>query len=75
MRIIGYDDAFYVKESCMDYQSPTEGLQQSSQASYGAMNVDLALMSSAALARLAEEVKNESLVGGNYDRVHNRHNR
>jgi hypothetical protein len=37
--------------------------------------MDLSLMSSATLARLAEEVKNEELTANRYDRMHNRHNR
>ncbi|WP_420888654.1 YhhA family cyclophane-containing RiPP [Chromobacterium amazonense] len=40
------------------------------------MEVDLSLVTSATLARLIDEVKNEDLtVGGRYDRTHNKHNR
>lgn len=39
-------------------------------------DVDLKTLSSAALARLVEEVRHdEPLVGKAYDRTHNRHNR
>ena len=39
------------------------------------VEVNLAAVSSAALARLAEEVRNNDMAMGGYDRVHNRHNR
>jgi len=39
-------------------------------------DVDLKTLSSAALARLVEEVRHDDpLVGKTYDRTHNRHNR
>ena len=39
-------------------------------------DVDVNTLSSAALARLVEEVRHDDpLVGNAYDRVHNRHNR
>ncbi|WP_158684109.1 YhhA family cyclophane-containing RiPP [Stenotrophomonas sp. MYb57] len=37
--------------------------------------VNLAAVSSAALTRLVEEVRNNDVAMGGYDRVHNRHNR
>ena len=41
-----------------------------------AIEVDMASISSIALLRLIEEVRNdEATVGHAYDRVHNRHNR
>ncbi len=39
------------------------------------VEMNLAAVSSAALARLAEEVRNNDVAMGGYDRVHNRHNR
>lgn len=39
------------------------------------VEVNLAAVSSAALARLAEEVRNNDMAMGGYDRVYNRHNR
>jgi hypothetical protein len=40
------------------------------------MEVDITSISSAALARLIEEVRNDDpAIGHAYDRVHNRHNR
>lgn len=59
----------------MDYQTHTESHQQSNELDCVSVDVDLTLSSSATLARLAEEVKNDNFVGGRYDRVHNRHNR
>lgn len=42
----------------------------------GLFDVDVKTLSSAALARLVEEVRHDApLVGGVYDRTHNRHNR
>jgi hypothetical protein len=42
----------------------------------GLFDVDLKTLSSAALARLVEEVRHDDpLVGKAYDRTHNRHNR
>lgn len=39
-------------------------------------DVDVKTLSSAALARLVEEVRHDTpLVNGSYDRVYNRHNR
>lgn len=41
-----------------------------------ALEVDLQTLSSVALARLVEEVKNENLpLASRYDRTYNRHNR
>ncbi|WP_343652253.1 YhhA family cyclophane-containing RiPP [Stenotrophomonas sp.] len=39
------------------------------------VEMNLAAVSSVALARLAEEVRNNDMAMGGYDRVHNRHNR
>ncbi|MCV2371360.1 YhhA family cyclophane-containing RiPP [Roseateles oligotrophus] len=45
-------------------------------ADQASIEVDMTLISSFALARLVEEVRNdEAAVGSSYDRVHNRHNR
>lgn len=42
----------------------------------GLFDVDVKTLSSAALARLVEEVRHDDpLVGKAYDRTHNRHNR
>ncbi len=42
----------------------------------GLFDVDVKTLSSAALARLVEEVRHDDpLVGKAYDRAHNRHNR
>jgi len=42
----------------------------------GLFDVDVKTLSSAALARLVEEVRHDDpLVGRAYDRTHNRHNR
>ena len=37
--------------------------------------VDMSKLSSVALSRLVEEVKNDEMMASGYDRVHNRHNR
>jgi len=48
----------------------------SSEASSLALDVNLANITSPALARIVEEVRNEEgSTSRNYDRVHNRHNR
>ncbi len=39
------------------------------------VEMNLATVSSVALARLVEEVRNNDMAMGGYDRVHNRHNR
>ncbi|WP_425478047.1 YhhA family cyclophane-containing RiPP [Xanthomonas cucurbitae] len=39
------------------------------------VEVDLKTVSSATLTRLVEEVRNNELAMGRYDRTHNRHNR
>ncbi len=53
--------------------SETAGEPESYQSS---MDIELATLSSVALARLVDEVRNEEpATAGAYDRVHNRHNR
>ena len=59
----------------MDYQTSAEQYVDSTPGADTAMELDLSLFSSVALARLAEEVKNDMPSAGKYDRVHNRHNR
>lgn len=48
-----------------------------SQSEFGELfDVDVKTLSSAALARLVEEVRNDDAMAGRaYDRTHNRHNR
>lgn len=56
------------------FEAQAEAVPQSE--SNGLFDVDVRALSSAALARLVEEVRyDDPLVGKAYDRTHNRHNR